>query len=230
MMTEFKKIYCIYAILFVIALAGCAQPKDFRYGLYQLKNINMKYNATIDFYPNHLKQIESMSNDLSELKKIQLETGREPLNEIIDYQLLNLEAEKLFILSQKYGGSGTTKLGFGCKMRPLVIESAAFRNASAAKGFEAVDLLKKFVARYPKEAASAGLSSKNALFLNATFYQIYQEAEIDGRTITYFCQKNETLENYKKEFRRETSMSSGLINSLTYEQAVPIWKKLNELD
>ncbi len=226
MMTESKKIYLLLAMLFAIALAGCAQSKDFNYGLSQLNKIDLKYNSTIDSYPKHLNQIESMSNELSELKKIQLETGQKPLNEIIDYQRLNLEAEKLFILGQKYGDSGFTKLGFGCKSMPLVIESAAFRSASASKGFEAVDLIKKLVAKYPKEAASAGLSNKNALFLNATFYQISREAEMDSGVITHFCQKNETLENYKKQFRRETAMDEDSLGKLTYEQAVLIWKKL----
>ena len=224
MVAILKKIFLLIILIFIV---GCIQAKDFNYGVRQINNINSKYNTTMETYPVHLKQIDSMGNDLKELKKIKLETGHEPLNYLIDYRLINLEAEKLYILGQKYGESGTTKNGFGCKSRPLVIESASIRNSSALKGFEAVDLLRKFVDKYPKEANSVKLSYKNALFLNATFYQISREAAADGSIIAYFCTKNETLENYKREFRRETNLSEDFINNLTYEMAVTIWKEKN---
>ena len=223
-----KRIYLMIALMLVF-IASCTQPKDFNYGIRQLNAINTKYNTTMETYPRHLKQIDSMNTDLKELKKIKLETGQEPLNYIIDFRLLNLEAEKLYILGQKYGDSGTTKYGFGCKSTPLVIESAALRNDSALKGFEAVDLLRKFVKEYPKEANLVGLSNKNALFLNATFYQISGEAIADSNIVNGFCPKNETLESYKRQFRKETNMSEDFINNLTYEQAVPIWKKLEDI-
>ena len=223
-MITLKKIFLAFILFFIV---GCTQAKDFNYGIKQINNINFKYNTTMDTYPPHLNQIISMSDDLKELKKIKLEAGQEPFNYIIDYRLLNLEVEKLFIFGQKYGESGTTKNGFGCKSRPLVIESAALRNNSALKGFEAVDLLREFVSNYPKEANLVGLSFKNAVFLNATFYQISRDAIGDSNIITYFCSKNETLESYKREFRRESNLSEDFINNLTYEKAVPIWKKLN---
>jgi len=210
----------------LIAIAGCAQAKDFAYGVKQLNYINARYNITMESYPQHLKQIDLMSSDLKELKKEKLETGQEQLNYLIDYRLLNLEAEKLFIFGKKYGDSGTTKYGFGCKSRPLVIESAALRNSSALKGFEAVNLLREFIDKYPKESNSAGLSYKNALFLNATFYQVSEDARSDSNIITNFCPKNESLESYQRQFRRETNMSDDFINNLTYENAVPIWKNL----
>ena len=224
MVVALKKILFIFILFFI---AGCSQAKDFDYGVRQINGINYKYNTTMETYPKHLKQIDSMSNDLKELKKIKLEAGQEPFNYIIGYRLLNLEVEKLFIFGQKYGESGTTKNGFGCKSRPLVIESAALRNRSALKGFEAVNLIREFVDKYPKEANSVGLSFKSALFLNATFYQISKEAIGDSNIIRYFCSENETLESYKREFRGETNLSEDFISSLTYEQAVPIWKKLN---
>ena len=224
MVITLKKIFLAFILFFIV---GCTQAKDFNYGIKQINNINFKYNTTMDTYPPHLNQIISMNDDLKELKKIKLEAGQEPFNYIIDYRLLNLEVEKLFIFGQKYGESGTTKNGFGCKSRPLVIESAALRNNSALKGFEAVDLLREFVSNYPKEANLVGLSFKNAIFLNATFYQISKDAVGDSNIITYFCSKNESLESYKREFRRESNLSEDFINNLTYEKAVPIWKKLN---
>ena len=213
----------------LVFIASCTQAKAFNYGARQVNSINAKYNTTMETYPQHLKPIDSMGSDLKELKKIKLEAGQEPLKYLIDFRLLNLEAEKFYILGQKYGDSGTTKYGFGCKSTPLVIESAALRNSSALKGFEAVKLLREFVGKYPKEANSVGLSNKNALFLNATFYQIFQEAAADSNIINHFCPKNETLESYRRQFRRETNMSEDSINNLTYEQAVPIWIKLEDI-
>ena len=220
-----KRNWWVFAAI-LIAIAGCSQAKNFAYGVKQLNSINARYNTTIETYPQHLKPIDLMSSDLKELKKEKLETGQEPLNYIIDYRLLNLEAEKLFIFGQKYGDSGTTKYGFGCKSRPLVIESAALRNSSALKGFEAVNLLREFIDKYPKEASLVGLAYKNALFLNATFYQISQEAASDSNIINNFCTKNDSLESYQRQFRRETNLSDDFINNLTYENAVPIWKGL----
>lgn len=205
---------------------GCVQIKDFNYGVKELNKINAKYNTTMETYPKTIEEINSMSSDLAELKKLQLESGQEPLNYVIDYQLLNLEAEKLFIEGQKYGEAGTTKDGFGCKQRPLIIQSASLRNSSALKGFEAVNLLREFVDKYPNEANSVGLSAKNALFLNATFYKISREARTDSNTINHFCPQNETLVLYKKELKSKTNLSIDFINNLTYEQTVPIWKKI----
>ena len=219
----------ILMIIILALLLGCTQAKDFDYGAREVNKINSEYNVTMETYPKHLKQIDSMGNELKELKKISMETGQEPLNYLIDYRLLNLEAEKLYIFGQKYGETGTTKGGFGCKSRPLIIESASYRNESALKGFEAVDLLREFVDKYPKEADSAGLSYKSALFLNATFYEMSKNARADSSVINRFCPANVTLELYQQEFRKKTNLSKEFISSLTYDAAVPIWKKLREI-
>ena len=216
----------IMALFFVV---GCAQARDFNYGVKQLMVLNAKYNTTMDTYPSHIKQIDSMHDDLLALKRLQLDSGKEPFIYLVNYRILNLEAEKNFIQGASYGLMGTTQTGFSCKARPLVIESVSFRNSSALKGFEAVDLLREFVNKYPQEASSAGLSNINALFLNVTFYKISQYAESDSTTINYFCPINETLDLYKNEFRKETDLSKDYIDMLTYEQAVPIWKKNNDL-
>lgn len=218
-----KKIILVIALLLI---AGCMQEKDFGYGVKQINKLNSKYNTTMETYPKTIAQIDSMLHDLGELKKIQLKRGNEPFNYVIDYRLLNLEAEKLYISGQKYGGAGTTKDGFGCKSRPLIIESALLRNSSALKGFEAVDLLNEFASTYPEEAKLAGLSFKNALFLNATFYQVSNDARRDSSIINRFCQANETLVLYKKEIKSKTNLSKEFVDNLSYEEAVPIWKKI----
>jgi hypothetical protein len=218
-----KKIFLVIVLIFIV---GCVQAKDFNFGIKQINALNSKYNTTMENYPKSINEINLMVDDYNELKKLQLENGQKPFNFVINYRILNLEAERLYIEGQKYGFAGTTKDGFGCKSRPLIIESASLRNKSALKGFEAVDLLREFVDKYPKESKLIGLSAKNALFLNATFYQISTEARRDSNIINHFCPQNGTLVLYKKELKSKTNLSNDFINNLTYEQAVPIWKKI----
>jgi len=213
-------------MVLVAFIAGCVQSKDFGYGIKLVNSINSDYNTTMESYPKSIPQIKSMLNGFSELKKLQLESGQEAFNYVVDYRILNLEAEKFYIEGQKYGQAGTTKQGFGCKSRPLIIESVGYRNKSALKGFEAVDLLREFAGRHPEDASMAGLSEKNALFLNATFYQIQADARRDSNIINNFCPKNVTLELYQEEFRKKTNFSEDFISSISYEEAAEAWKKL----
>lgn len=226
MVITVKKIFFLIAVVFIL---GCTQAKDFNFGIKKINFLNSQYNTTMETYPKTIKGINQMTDDYKELKSLQLESGQEAFNYMIDYRLLNLEAEKLFMQGQKYGNSGTTKYGFGCKQRPLVIESVSFRNMSANKAFEAVGLLREFVAKYPTEADKAELSNKNALFLNATFYEIARNARSDSNTINHFCPANVTLVLYKEEFRKRTNLSEGEISNLSYEEAVPIWKIIRSI-
>ena len=217
-----KKILIVFALLFI---ASCAQAKDFDYGAEQINNINSKYNTTMETYPKTVQRIDSMLSDFEEIKGMQLATGQEPFDYLLSFRIRNLEAERLLAESQKYGSAGTTKYGFGCKIRPLIIESAALRSSAAIKGFETVDALMKFIDNHPKEAHSVGLSPKNALFLNATFYQISEDAERDSRVINNFCPITRVLELYQEEFKKKTNLSDDFINNLDYEQAAEIWKE-----
>ena len=178
---------------------------------------------------NSINKIDFMISNLTELKKLKLEKGQEPFYYVVDYRIHNLEADKLYIQSQKYGDAGTTKNGFGCKIRPLIIESAHLRNNSALKGFEAVNLAYEFIKRYPEEAKFVNLSNKNALFLNATYYQVSKDAVKDSGIINYFCSENITLELYKEEFRKTSNLSEDYINNVRYDEAVRIWKELREI-
>lgn len=220
----------LFLIVFLVFILSCAQAKDFRYGIKQINNANSEYNTTMETYPSSISDINSMINDFENLRKLQLQKGQKPFEYAVGYRLLNLEAEKLFIEGQKYGNAGTTTDGFGCKQRPLIIESVKLRNSSALKGFEAVDLLWKFVEEYPEELKLTGLSIKNALFLNATFYQISKDARSDSNIINHFCPANETLEIYRQSFRKPSfvekyNFSEDYINNLSYEEAVRIYKK-----
>ncbi len=220
----------IILLVLLLIIAGCAQQKDFSYGLREIEKINSKYNTTMPSYPASHEQIDSMLNDFSAIASLELDAGQESFDYVIKYRTLNLEAERLIINGNKYGNAGTTKYGFGCKQRPLIVESAMLRNSSALKGFEATSLLSQFIAEYPADANTAGLSSKDVLFLNATFYQIYNDAEKDSKVINNFCPKSRVLELYQEEFKKSTDYSEDYINNLDYETAAIIWKKLRGLE
>ena len=222
-----KKLILIITLIFIL---GCVQAKDFNYGVKQINSLNSKYNTSMETYPKTMQKINLMLNDMEELKKLQLETGKEPFDYVVDYRILNLEAEKFYIEGQKYGAAGTTKDGFGCKTRPLILESVSSRNKSALKGFEAAGLLNEFVSKHPEEAKSAGLSFKNVLFLNASFYEISKEARRDSSVINNFCPKNVTLELYQQEFKKKTNLSEDMISKMSYEEAVPVWKKIRGIN
>lgn len=211
-------------MLAVIFIFGCVQAKDFSYGLKQVNLLNSKYNTTMESYPKSIREISLMAGEYENLKSLQLESGQEPFAYLLGYRILNLEAEKSYMEGAKYGNSGTTKYGFGCKPRPLITESVAFRNMSAQKGFEAAGLLSEFAEKYPNEAGKAGLGRKNAMFLNATFYEIAKNARIDSNTINRFCPENVTLELYREEFRKQTNFTEDMISNMPYGEAVTIWK------
>lgn len=84
--------------------------------------------------------------------------------------------------------------------------------------------------KFPEEAAFGNLSEKNALFTNATFYEISRAARRDSNIINNFCPANLTLEIYQEEFRKKTNLSEEEIKALTYERAVVIWKKVREIE
>ena len=226
MMSMLNKSLIIIVLLFLL---GCSQSKNFEYGIKQLNSINSKYNSTMETYPSSIQQINLMIDELKDLKTLKLEEGQESFYYAVNYRITNLEAEKLYIESQKYGSVGTTKDGFACKPRPLIIESVDLRNKSAIKGFEAVQLIRDFISKYPKNSQSIGLSAKNALFLNATFYKIWQDARRDSNIINAFCPENVTLELYQQEFRKNTNFSEDFISGLNYNQAVKIWKGVRSI-
>ena len=213
----------LFAVMML--LAACAPGKDFKYGIEQLNIINSKYGTTMSTYPDTTGKMDLMIGELSNLKNLNLNSGQQPLNYIVDYRILDLEAEKLYSESQKFGNAGTTKSGFSCKPRPLVLESASLRNQAALKAFEAVDVLRKLIREYPEDASSINLSEKNALFLNATFYQIEKDAKNDISVINRFCPENATLGFYMQEFKSKKLMSDEEISRLTYKDAVVIWKE-----
>jgi len=220
----------ILLVVLLCLLAGCAKSKDFSYGLGQMDAVNSKYNITYSSYPADVNQIDVIINSYRELKELKLDKDQEAFNELVDYRLLTFESDKQFVNSLKYGDAGTTKKGFGCKIRPLIIETVKFKNESAMKGFEAISKLKDFVDKYPQNSKLANLSQKDVIFLNASFYELSKDANRDSNIINSFCPENITLEIYVQGFKKIENLSDEYINSLTYEQAVKLWKQINEIE
>ena len=222
-----KLIYIIYIICLLLA-AGCAtknQTTDFSYGNGKLNEINNRYGTDMQSYPANLSKIDLMTGEIAKIQNIKLDNGDKPFGLLVSFRIFSLEAHKLYLLSQKYGDWGTTVNGFGCKRRPLIIESASLRRKSSSKGFNAAEELERFVKDYPKEASLANMSAKNVLFFNATFYEISNGAEADINNINYFCPENVTLDLYREDFRKNTNFSEDYINSLNYDKAVVIWER-----
>src|SRR3989338_7989274 len=103
----------MFLLIFLILMAGCAQ-QGFEYGLEKLNEVNSRYDTTMESYPKSAAQIDLMMKDMDNLKNLQLQNGQESFNLLISYRILNLEAEKFFIESQKYGFNDLAKTGFGC--------------------------------------------------------------------------------------------------------------------
>ena len=203
------KKYIALAILVFIA-AGCvAQPKkDFSYGLEEVSRLNQKYEVDMSRSPDSVEKIDSFIAELEELGKTEFESGGEAFKSLVEYRLHNLQADRYFIENKmKYGERGTTIKGFGCKGRHRIINSSSLRMMSASEGFKAVEDVYRLVENYPEESKTAGLSRKDALFLNATFYEIDNQAKRDNRTIEKFC-----TEEVYQQLMKEEEMKKGLLD------------------
>ena len=216
--------------ILLLLIAGCAQSKDFSYGLKQIDLVNSGYNITSDSYPGDANQINSAIGAYQKLKNIKLDKDQEAFAVFLDYQLLSLESDMQFVNSLKYGDAGTTKKGFGCKMRPLIIETVKSKNDSALKGFEAAGRLNEFIDLYPEKSKLVNLSRKNVVFLNASFYEMSKDADSDSSTINGFCPENITLEIYRQQFTKDKILSDEYINGLNYKEAVKLWKQIEGIE
>ena len=213
-------------LLFIIGCSPLNNAKDFSYGLRQISMIDSKYNSTMGKYPGSLAQIDAMIKDYVDLKGIHLDKEQEQFSYVVEYKTLSLQSERLRILGDKYANSGSTKEGFACKLRPLIVESAMLRNQSAHKGYGATRVMNEFIDKYKNYAESAGLFARDVLFLNATYYQFAKDAKKDSGIINNFCPWNVTLGFYREEFGKETNLSKEFIKNVGYDDAVVIWKKL----
>ena len=194
-----KLLLSAVCLLSIFILASCSEKHNFEYGLKRINKLNSKYNSTMDTYPFTIDVLKKLAAELGDLRYLKLEAGQEAFDNILDYRLHNTAANMLYIESQKYGLVGTTKEGFGCKSRPIIIESSGLRNESAKEGFKAVDNLNILLDKFPEESAKANLTRKGSLFLNVTYVVLFNDANKDRRIIDHFCPENVTLELLKQE-------------------------------
>ncbi len=189
-----KKIILISLLSITLLIASCANSDtiSFNAGIKKIDGLDQKYNSTIKSPPSTSEGINNLTADLTAFKANNKLS--KPLDDIIYFKLAFLEAEKLSSEGWQWGKGSTTQYGFGCKGRDRIRESARLRNASAQKGYEAVDKLEKLIQDFPKESKSVKLEQKDALALNAMYFKAQEQAEKDAKIINSFCknQKNPT--------------------------------------
>ena len=66
----------------------------------------------METYPDTVEKMSAMIDEMSKLKSSGLNAGSKPFSYVLNYRILNLEAEKLYSESQKYGTVGSTASGF----------------------------------------------------------------------------------------------------------------------
>ncbi|MEK6950062.1 MAG: hypothetical protein AABX34_07610 [Nanoarchaeota archaeon] len=177
-------------------LLGCADSDavTFKDGIKKINKFDQKYNSTVKSPPSNARDIDGLLSQLVGFKAANKLS--KPLNGLVDFRIIFLEAEKLNAEGWQWGKGSTTDYGFGCKGYGRIKGSSKLRNASAQKGYEAVDMLEKFIEEFPKESKIAGLTQKDVLILNAMYFQIEEKASKDARIVESFCGKkgNETKE------------------------------------
>lgn len=177
----------IYGCASFSELTGFAASKmTFRQGVKKISEIDEKYGATLKSAPAEVNDVEGLLAQFTGFRTIN--ELSEPLEYLLDFKIKFLEAEKLNLEGWQWGRGSTTDYGFGCrKGYARVKEAARLRNESAQKGYEAVEVLQKFVEQYPKEAKSLNLTQKDVLVLNALYFQIEEKALKDARIIESAC-------------------------------------------
>ena len=218
-----KKIILVLMVLSVF-LAGCSSIA-YEQGIAKITEINEKNSATMDSFPADKKIVESMISELTSLKGLKVDK-QEQFDLALKYRILSLESGKFLLDAASFGSVGITGDGFSCKPKPIIVEASNFRIEGAKKGYEAVSVLKEFLDKYPDDAQKLGLSSKTAVFQNATAFQVEEQGIKDAKTIERFCPNERVLELYKEEFKSKNVMSEEDINSITYEDAAKKWREI----
>ena len=177
-------------ILGLVVVYGCASSQmTFEKGVKKINELDKKYGSSLKSPPNSTDKITGLVAELNNFKSAN-ENLPESLKYLVDFRIKFLEAEKLNAEGWQGGKASTTEFGFGCnKGYARILESAGLRNASASRGFEAVELLQKFIDSYPEEAASLDLSQRDVLSLKAAFFQEGEKAAKDARIIRSLCKE-----------------------------------------
>jgi len=185
-----KVLILIFAISVVI-ITSCTSPfeKSFNDGVERLNELDSSYNVNLKSAPETTDKIDELIFQYVGFRALQTDVPQ-PLDYLIDFRLNFLESEKLNLEGWQWGRASTTEFGFGCKKGfARITESASLRNQSAQKGFEAVTTLTTFVDEYPEESKSLNLTQKDALFLNAYYFQVEKKALRDAAIVKSACKK-----------------------------------------
>lgn len=178
-------------ILALVAAYGCASSQiTFEQGVKKINKLDKQYDGSIKIPPNSTENIDGLLGQLTGFRALN-ENMPQSLEYLLDFKIKTLEAEKLHIEGWQWGRGSTTDYGFGCrKGYARVINSSNIRNASAQKGYEALNSLQLLIDEFPDKAKSLNLLQKDVLFLNAAYYQIENKAARDARIITSACKKD----------------------------------------
>jgi len=193
----------ISVLLVLLLLAGCsAEITSFEKGAREMKKVNEKYGVDFKAFPAEIEKAVLMRNDLKVIKG-KSSNAPEPFNLFFDYRMKTLESTIIHLEAWKHGDKASVRDGFGCKSLPIVFNSSILRNASAQRGYEALEVLQEFIDKYPEEAASINITQRDVVFSNAFYYEVEKEAGRDKRIIEHFCGHKYDLETLemKEEFK-----------------------------
>ena len=173
-------------------MVGCkpsSETMTFEQGVKRINEIDEKFGANMKTPPNSTEEINGLLTQITGFAAVNPDMPKS-LKYILDFRIKSLEAELLHIEGWQWGKGSTTDYGFGCtKSSARILNSSKIRNASAQKGYEAVNALQLFVDEFPNEAESIDLSQKDVLFLNAQYYQIEEKARRDANIIKSMCKE-----------------------------------------
>jgi len=184
-------------MLSLVIVYGCVSSQsEFDKGAEKLSKLDEQYGASLKVPPETTDEIDDLIAQIIGFSALNENTPKS-LEDFIDFKIKFLEAEKLLAEGWQWGRGSTTTFGFGCKRGyARISESARLRNLSAITGFEAVELLQTFVDNFPEESKSLNLTTKDALFLNAMYFEVKRKALGDASLIQSACgnkQWNKTL-------------------------------------
>jgi len=194
-----KKLILPTTLLLWVIIYGCAnqQTVGFDEGVKKINEFDKQFGATMKAPPNSTEGVDGLLAQLVGFRAANMDVDKSLAN-LLDFRIKSLEAERLHIEGWQWGKGSTTDYGFGCnKGSARVLNSSRIRNASAQKGYEAVEALQSFIDNYPGKAEDVDLTQKDVLFLNAAYLQIEEKANKDSRRINSLCK--EQVESLRKE-------------------------------
>ena len=185
-----NKIILMLAVFLMAITYGCAtSTMAFDSGINKINEFDKQFGSTMKAPPNSTEGVNGLLAQLVGFRAANADMDKS-LASLLDFRIKSLEAERLHIEGWQWGKGSTTDYGFGCnKGSARVLNSSSIRNASAQKGYEAVDALQLFIDSYPKQAESLNLTQKDVLFLNAAYQQVEEKANKDSRLIRNLCKE-----------------------------------------